>query len=135
MHRDHVPVESFAKGFALGELLLLGSTGSTANQGFIKYYPSPSGSKEEVARPPEDIHVFTIQGHPEFSESIVTGIIRQRAEAMGPATVTDYWGEKGGDYDEEPEDKTGTGRRWVTTDGLDIFGSALWKMLGIPPSD
>lgn len=133
MHRDHVPVESFANQFTSGDLRLVGSTGPTKNQGVIKFYPLPPDSKEEVVRTHRDIQVLTLQGHPEFSESIVTGIIRQRIDGMGTATVTDYWGQKGGDYDDEPKDKTDTGRRWRKTDGLDIVSQALWKILGVTP--
>ncbi|KAF5360670.1 hypothetical protein D9756_004450 [Leucocoprinus leucothites] len=133
IHSDHVPVESFSKQFASGEIQLVGSTGPTNNQGVIKFYPS---SSIDAIRTPRDIQVLTLQGHPEFSESIITGLVRQRADAFGPSTATDYWGHKGGDYEDEPVDKEGTGRRWQKTDGLDIVSQVLWKMLGVaPPTD
>lgn len=128
MHRDHVPLESFSKQFASGELELVGSSGPTGNQGVIKFY---SSSKD--ARTARDIHVLTLQGHPEFCESIVTGIVRQRVDDMGVPTVTDYWGSKGGNYDFKPLNKAITGRRWKNTDGLNIVSQVLWKMLNVEP--
>ncbi|KAF5361061.1 hypothetical protein D9756_004466 [Leucocoprinus leucothites] len=133
IHSDHVPVESFSKQFASGELQLVGSTGLTKNQGVIKFYPS---SSIDAIRTPRDIQVLTLQGHPEFSESIITGLVRQRTDAFGPSKATDYWGHKGGDYEDEPVDKEGTGRRWRKTDGLDIVSQVLWRMLGVvSPAD
>lgn len=132
MHRDLVPMESLSQQFASGELELLGSTGHTENQGFVKFYPPSSGS--DVVKTHQNIHIITVQGHPEFYESLITGIVRQRAELMGPPTVSDYWGHKGGEYDDEAGEKDGTGRRWHKTDGFDIVALVLWKMLGVIPS-
>ncbi|KXN85526.1 Putative glutamine amidotransferase-like protein C13C5.04 [Leucoagaricus sp. SymC.cos] len=136
-HRDHVPLESLEKQFASGDLHLIGHTGVTGNQGVLKFNSSPSDPEYEVVKSHRDIHVLTLQGHPEFSESIVTGIVRQRAEdgAMDVPTATNYWGEMGGDYEDEPEEKQGTGRRWRKTDGFDIVAVVLWKMLGITPTE
>ncbi|KAF5354035.1 hypothetical protein D9756_007181 [Leucocoprinus leucothites] len=129
IHSDHVPLESLFKNFASGELRLVGSTGPTINQGVVKFYPSSSG---DVVRSPRDIHVLTLQGHPEFTESIITGMVRQNINNFGPV-LNDYWGPKGGDYDGEPADKEGTGRRWSKCDG-DVVGQVYWKMLGVIPS-
>jgi hypothetical protein len=133
MHRDYVPVESLPKEFASGELRVIGYTGVTDNHCFIKFYPCTAWEKEGVVRTARDIHILCIQGHPEYSESIITEMVRQRVQPnMDHATVTDYWGEKGGDYDDEPDDKTATGRRWQKTDGLNVFANVLWKMVGVP---
>ncbi|KXN85529.1 Putative glutamine amidotransferase-like protein C13C5.04 [Leucoagaricus sp. SymC.cos] len=124
MHRDHVPLESLNTQFASRDLYLLGHTDLTENQGVVKFYP-PSDSdtepKDEIAKSHQEIHILTLQGHPEFSEGVVTAIVRARAEdgAMDVPTVTDYWG---------------TGRRWRKTDGFDIVATALWKMLGVIPT-
>ncbi|KAF5351193.1 hypothetical protein D9756_008187 [Leucocoprinus leucothites] len=130
IHRDHVPVESFSKHLTSGEIELVGSTGPTPNQGIIKFYPSTSG---DAIKTPRNVHVLTLQGHPEFSEGIITGLVRQRVDAFGLPTVTEYWGHKGGEDAHEPTDKEGTGRRWHKTDGADIVSQALWKMLGVAP--
>ncbi|KAF5359720.1 hypothetical protein D9756_003063 [Leucocoprinus leucothites] len=128
IHKDHVPLASLFKSFASGELRLVGSTGTTVNQGILKFYPSSSG---DVVRSPRDIHVMTLQGHPEFTESIMTGMIRQNLNDFKDI-VADYWGPKGGDYDNEPADKEGTGRRWYKCD-TDVVGQVYWKMLGVIP--
>ncbi|KXN83788.1 Putative glutamine amidotransferase-like protein C13C5.04 [Leucoagaricus sp. SymC.cos] len=121
MHRDHVVLESFERQFASGELYLLGRTCLTGNQGVVKFYTPPESEADAEVHEKchRDIQVLTLQGHPEFSESVVTGIVRQRPD-MGTEVVCDYW-----------EDKDGTGRRWEKTDGLDYVAKALWKMLGV----
>ena len=129
MHRDYVPAETLSKQFASGELELIGSGGNTDNEGFVKLYPV----SQDVIRTPQDIHVLTLQGHPEFSEAIITKIVRQRLDVMGPQTVTNYWGHKGDHDDEEPQNKEGTGRRWLKTDGVDIVSKAIWNMLDLDP--
>ena len=125
-------MESLSNQFASGELHLVGSTRSTRNQGVIKFYPL---SDNEV-KTPRDIHIMTLQGHPEFSESMITRIIREHVDDMALSTLNDYWGPKGSNYDSEPEDKDETGRRWLKTDGIDIVSRALWRMLvEVPPRD
>jgi len=78
---------------------------------------------------PRDIHILTLQGHPEFSESIITSIVREQVDGMAFSTLNDYWGLRGGDYDDEPEDKDETGRRWLKTDGKDVVSQVLRRML------
>ncbi|KAJ3576015.1 hypothetical protein NP233_g703 [Leucocoprinus birnbaumii] len=129
IHSDHVPIESLFRQFATGELRLLGSTGPCINQGIVKFYPSSGESKG-----PRDIHVLTLQGHPEFTEPIITGMIRQKLSVFAGPVANDYWGSKGGFYDEEPSNKDGTGRRWNKCDG-DVVGQVYWKMLGVLSSD
>ena len=69
MHRDHVPAvpPSFH---------LLGSTAISANQGMVRLYPG--ASPEAVS--PADVHIFTVQGHPEFNEKIMVVILGARRE-------------------------------------------------------
>jgi len=130
IHTDVVPLQSLFRQLVLGDLYLVGCSSATDSQGFIKFYPS-SG---DVSRTPQNIHILTLQGHPEFSESIVTGLTRQIRDMMDVPTLIDYWGPKGGLYDEEPLSKEGTGRRWWKTDGVDIVSPVYWKMLGVQPS-
>ncbi len=130
MHRDHVPVETLSRQFVSGELELIGFSSNTDNEGFIEFYPA----SRDVLKTPRNIHVLTLQGHPEFSEALITKIVRQRSEIMGLQTVTNYWGHKGNDNEEEPQDKEGTGRRWLKTDGVDIVSKAIWNMLDLGSS-
>ena len=92
-------------------------------------------SRNEV-KTPRDIHILTLQGHPEFSESIITSIVREQVDDMEFSALNDYWGPRGGDYDDEPEDKDDTGRRWLKTDGKDVVSQVLRRMLvGVPPRE
>ncbi|KXN85517.1 Putative glutamine amidotransferase-like protein C13C5.04 [Leucoagaricus sp. SymC.cos] len=141
MHRDHVPLESLEMQLASGNIHLLGHNDHTGNQGVVKFYPSLSDpdpeSSPKVINSHQDIQILTVQGHPEFSEGIITAVakIRTRDGIMDIATVTEYWGERGGDYEDEPDEKQGTGRRWHQTHGFDLIATALWKMLGVIPTE
>ncbi|KAJ6466935.1 class I glutamine amidotransferase-like protein [Mycena sanguinolenta] len=68
MHRDHVP--EVPPNFHL-----LGSTDVSMNQGMVRFH--------SAAAPPSpvslsDIHIFTVQGHPEFEEPVVTKLTAMR---------------------------------------------------------
>lgn len=130
MHRDHVPLESLSNPICSKELHLVGSTPTSGNQGVVKFYPK-SGNEAQGHGSLDQIHIITLQGHPEFTESIVTGIVRQRAGVIDAAAAQSYFGEKGDVGDAEPPAQDGTGRRWWKNDGVDIVGRAFWKMLGV----
>ena len=103
MHRDHVP--QVPNGF-----LLLGSSPAAPVQGLVlPYAASPS--------PPtaDSIQILTVQGHPEFTASIVNPIIdaRSASGAMTPTTVAD-----------------GRERAVREHDGCGLIGSAIWRVLG-----
>ncbi|KZT54262.1 class I glutamine amidotransferase-like protein [Calocera cornea HHB12733] len=103
MHRDHVPSVPKSQAFEL-----LGWTSVAPVQGLVNYYP---GSRE--------IHVFTLQGHPEFSlgSDIVTRLINDR--------------QANGVFDAQLAD---TGRTLAVKDseGVTVVGGILWKrVLGI----
>jgi len=100
MHRDHVPALPTSDGFEV-----LGSTSIAPVQGLVKYYPGST-----------TIHVFTLQGHPEFSlgSDIVTRIIEDR--------------EANGVFDKQLAD---TGRNLAVQDsqGVSVVGALLWKVV------
>jgi hypothetical protein len=133
MHRDHVPLDSVSESLSSGELYLLGSTDISGCQGLIKFNSSVTKPEEQDYIDPKDIQIITVQGHPEFTESVVTGIIRIRSAAgTMPSTVAaEYFGEKGDTGDEMLPDSDDTSRRWKKTDGVDVFGRAIWRMLGV----
>jgi len=60
------------------------------------------------------IHIFTIQGHPEFTESIITAVVEQRA-ASG---VIDAEAAAGAEK-----------RRFMKTDGVDVVGKTIWDIM------
>ncbi|EJT99666.1 glutamine amidotransferas-like protein class-I [Dacryopinax primogenitus] len=100
MHRDHVPVSPSP------EFLVIGSTTIAPIQGLVKYYPGSA-----------DVHVFTLQGHPEFSlgSDIVTRIIDDR-EANGVF--------------EKALAAKGRALARQESEGISIVGQLLWKILG-----
>lgn len=98
MHRDHVPdvPPSFEN---------LGSSPICAVQGLVRRYP---GSNE--------IHILTVQGHPEFTSDIVNAIIdaREATGVMTPEVV-----------------KEGRVRAVREHDGIGAIGRAVWRVLGV----
>jgi len=104
MHRDHVPTcpPSFA---------LLGSTRVTPNQGMLALYP-------DAASPPQptDVHILTLQGHPEFTRRIVDKIVAARAST----------GVLSADVVEDANRRAG----W-RNDGVSVVGRAIWRVLGV----
>ncbi|KIK01199.1 hypothetical protein K443DRAFT_99142 [Laccaria amethystina LaAM-08-1] len=95
MHRDHVPAVP-------PTFYLLGSTPLSMNQGMATL---------------KDIHIFTVQGHPEFTQPIVDGLVEQRAssgvidaEAAADAKRRQFW----------------------QNDGVPVVGKAIWGILGVP---
>ncbi|TFK93407.1 class I glutamine amidotransferase-like protein [Polyporus arcularius HHB13444] len=103
MHRDHVPAvpPSFH---------LLGSTPIAPNHGMVQLYDG--ASPDSVS--PADVHIFTIQGHPEFHKRITEEIVkfRQSTGILSNEIVDDF------------------GRRadW-RNDGVSVVGKTLWEIL------
>ncbi|TBU42082.1 class I glutamine amidotransferase-like protein [Dichomitus squalens] len=103
MHRDHVPAVP-------PSFYLLGSTLISPNQGMVKLYPG--GSPESVS--PADVHIFTVQGHPEFTQFIVDEIVKARSSTgvIGKDVVEDV-----------------QRRRDLRNDGVEVVGKTLWDIL------
>ena len=98
MHRDIVPdvPPSFEN---------IGSSPVCAVQGLVKRYPNSS-----------EIHILTVQGHPEFTADIVQAIIdvREKSGAMDENTVKD-----------------GRRRAIIEHDGIGAIVRAMWRVLGV----
>jgi len=96
MHRDHVPTMP-------PKFHLLGSTPLSYNQGMVRYFEST-------------IHIITVQGHPEFTEPIVTSIINMRSFSEV--------------IDVEAKDSAKK-RRFVDTqnDAVHKFGKLFWDII------
>jgi len=108
MHRDHVPtIPSTFNGSTIKQL---GSTTSTPNQGYVMYRPSQDTSKSGA------IQVFSVQGHPEFTQRIVEAII----EARGPAGT----GLMNAEVAAESKERAS----W-RNDGDTIIGKVVWDVL------
>ncbi|KAI0087198.1 class I glutamine amidotransferase-like protein [Irpex rosettiformis] len=105
MHRDHVP--NVPKS-----CLLLGSTSTSTNQGFIRYAPDAPASNPSLS----DIQIFTVQGHPEFTERIVSAVVEAR-------TAT-------GVIDAATAEDVQRRAKW-RNDGVDVIAKAVWKIFGV----
>ncbi|KII87858.1 hypothetical protein PLICRDRAFT_42374 [Plicaturopsis crispa FD-325 SS-3] len=99
MHRDHVPTLP-------SSCRLLGSTATSYNQGMVRYADAD----------PSSIQVLTLQGHPEFTTSIVNAIVEAR-EAVGVIS-------------HEIADDARARGEW-RNDGVSVVGKVIWKVLGL----
>jgi len=123
MHLDHVA--SLPPGFEL-----LGSTTKCPVHGMLLKYPEDAPRyyagripRGEGVVPPlskSDIlsrtHILTVQGHPEFTRSIVARIIDAR-EASGKMNQTVV-----------AEGRANMGR---PHEGIGVIGRAIWRVLGV----
>jgi hypothetical protein len=64
----------------------------------------------------EGIHVFTVQGHPEFHESIISKIVdaRELSGVLNPSAAADA-----------------RRRAPLPHDGIPVIGRVMWGILGI----
>lgn len=105
MHRDHII--DVPPGFQL-----LGSTPIANNQGMIKLYTD----KQPGSNIWDNIHILTLQGHPEYTEAIVTGLAEIRSKN---GTIT-------------PEEAADAERRrYWDHDGVGVVGKAICRVLGV----
>lgn len=103
MHRDHVP--EVPPSFHL-----LGSSPIAPNQGMVQLYPGASPS----SLTPSDVHIFTVQGHPEFHKQITSEIVKaRRSTGVLSADIAE-------DFERRAD--------W-RNDGVDVVGKTLWKIL------
>ncbi|CUA72569.1 Putative glutamine amidotransferase-like protein C13C5,04 [Schizosaccharomyces pombe 972h-] [Rhizoctonia solani] len=112
LHRAHVPITHLPPGFEIA-----GSTPTCANQGMILRYPD-AGDKDKVGF--ENVHVLTLQGHPELNESIVSNIIdaKESNGRLDPSSAAE-------------------GRRRVSLqhDSVSVVGRVMWGILGVSRVD
>ncbi|KAG5642261.1 hypothetical protein DXG03_003338 [Asterophora parasitica] len=105
MHRDHVP--SIPSPFHL-----LGSTSVSLNQGMVRFAPGTAPDQQSL----KTAQVLTLQGHPEFIEGIVTGMVAVRA--------------KTGVMSQELAADVQRRKDW-RNDGTGVLGKAAWAVLGV----
>ncbi|KAG6902442.1 hypothetical protein C0995_016621 [Termitomyces sp. Mi166 len=106
MHRDHVPV------LPSSNLHLLASTPTSPIQGFVRFFPTASPSS-----PPSQIHILSLQFHPEFTEPIVSHLISIRAQSgIIPSDVASDYAQR---------------RKQWPNDGVSVVGKAVWAVLGV----
>lgn len=118
MHRDHVPTvpPSFH---------LLGSTSISPVQGLARFRSSSTNADAPTSETSslstaggklKDIHILTLQGHPEFTAPIVKKIIDAREQA-GILT---------GEIVKVAREKEDSGWR---NDGVGVVGKAVWGVV------
>ena len=104
MHRDHVPTvpPSFE---------LLGSTDVCHNQGMVRCNYDGSGSLAKLS----DIQILTVQGHPEYTKSIISKLVGIRANngTFTPELAQDA-----------------IERNELRNDGVEVIARTVWKILG-----
>lgn len=122
MHRDHVPTIPL-------NAHLLGSTDVTLNQGMVVFdtasAPSPADLAADAPRVSlTSIHVLTVQGHPEFTEPIVSKVLDARVGILGETLVKEARLRAGGIPGRHHPDG-------LACDGVGRIGKAIWGVLGI----
>ena len=106
MHRDHVP--NLPPNFTL-----LGSSTICPVQGMVQVYGTNQGAPSEKIDL-SNIHVLTLQGHPEFTASIVEKVVDVRAER--------------GVFDQAVAEKARLDAV-KTHDGTGRIGTTIWRVL------
>ena len=143
MHRDHVPEDGLPPSFhLLGSSRRSPNQGMVRFNPSISPPLSPRTKAQDLTQPitptartpsptasrtpltPKlnapllnNVHVLTVQGHPEWHEGVVTPLIEERA-ASGIIPK------------ELAEDAIR--RKDLRNDGLSVVGRVLWTMLGVP---
>jgi hypothetical protein len=108
VHRDHVPAVP-------PTFHLLGSTPAYYNQGMVRFSPSSPASSDPSTLRLTDIHILTIEGHPDFTQPVMDAIIDNRTAS--------------GIIDEETAKDARRRAKW-RNDGV-IVGEVVWKVLGV----
>ncbi|KAH7338261.1 class I glutamine amidotransferase-like protein [Rhizoctonia solani] len=106
MHRALVPDTHIPSGFEI-----IGATPACSNQGMVLRYPDAKNKAGYGG-----IHVFTLQGHPEFHESIVSKIVdaKEQDGLLNSSEAAD-----------------GRRRAPLEHDGVAIIGRVMWGILGV----
>ncbi|KAF7760291.1 hypothetical protein Agabi119p4_10967 [Agaricus bisporus var. burnettii] len=137
IHRDHVALDTLSDHFSSGSILLLGSTTKTANQGFVKVYQycEECEFQGRIHGVHQHIHVMTVQGHPELTDSVVTKVVHHLAEEgiLKEEAAKKYTGSENA---EEPCYENMPRLKWPgDDDGISVVGKAFWKMFGVKYHD
>lgn len=106
MHRDHVPA------LPSDEFRLLGSSPVSVNQGMVRFSPGTKPEEQSV----ENIQIFSVQGHPEFNEGIMAGLVEFRSRT--------------GVIDSDTAADAERRRKWPNH-GIDVLGKAIWGVLRV----
>ncbi|KAJ7678223.1 class I glutamine amidotransferase-like protein [Mycena polygramma] len=107
MHQDHVPEVP-------PTFHLLGSTDVSMNQGMVKFFNSDDAPKSPVSL--ADVHIFTVQGHPEFNEPVVSKLVSARTASGVLDAVTSADAVRRANWQ---------------NDGVGVVGTAILRLYGV----
>jgi hypothetical protein len=136
-HRDHVPTVPTSPF----HFECIGSTDLCANQGMVLFYDHLLKSSTSNGANTDDhrslirkIHIFTIQGHPEFHASIMSKLVENRAARgiLSQEVAVDARARNALEATAVGQERIGnvvTGNEWAN-DGLEV-GKVIWEMLGL----
>jgi hypothetical protein len=82
------------------------------NQGMVRFSTGTKPEEQGVA----NVQIFAVQGHPEFDEGIMAGIVEFRL--------------KSGVFDVDTAADAERRRKWPNH-GIDVLGKAIWSVLGV----
>ena len=105
MHRDHV--SKTPPNFSI-----LASTVLTPNQGMVRFLPNDVASSTPTSFP--KVQILTLQGHPEFTDSVTFSLLEQRASSGIIDTATAQDAKR---------------RRQLKTNGVDVVGKTIWEII------
>jgi hypothetical protein len=127
IHRDHVPLASLSSLLTSGDLHILGCSSKTPNQGLVKFYPYSPDSDVRRSILPEHVHLLTVQGHPEFTPSIVTSLTGEMlADGVVDMTIL----EDNRKYNQAARIAAFNGATQIPN-GTRILGNVFWETLGV----
>jgi GMP synthase-like glutamine amidotransferase len=78
----------------------------------VRFSPGTQSEEQGI----ENVQILSVQGHPEFDEGIMAGLVEYRA--------------KSGIMDLETVADVERRRKWPNH-GIDILGKAIWGVLGV----
>ncbi|KAF8908109.1 class I glutamine amidotransferase-like protein [Gymnopilus junonius] len=121
MHRDHVPSVP-----PNADLHVLASTELSPNQGMVKFYPAAQDTETHahgngtVQAASKKVQIFTIQGHPEFTQRVISDIVEQRSAVgvMSAQISDDLKSRLDKGWDKEAQN-----------DSNDVVGKVIWDII------
>ncbi|EKM77590.1 hypothetical protein AGABI1DRAFT_130281 [Agaricus bisporus var. burnettii JB137-S8] len=127
IHRDHAPLAPLSDSVTSGDIHVLGSSCKTENQGLVKFYPLPHDLDVTRSNIMEHVHILTVQGHPEFTPSIVTSLTN---EILGEGLISSTMAR---DVHKQNRlvGRVPFGGTSKMPDGAKIVGDVFWQTLGV----
>lgn len=138
IHQDHVPISSFPSSLSSNGVYPLGYTDNTDNHGLVKFHSqSPNFtnySNRHSSHLARQIHVMTVQGHPEFNDTLVADITKELHDV--DLNVIDLRKQCSSEVEDPSHDTSRIDGNEVLEaskrdDGIDVVGRAFWRLFGV----